>query len=118
VKRIVRAFPVLPGMETELRAFADELMAQPQDLAEFYGVYGIATSSWHLQETANGRLLIVITEVVMAEPYARSYATSERRFDRWFKDMVMRISGVNPDSNPLGPKAETVFEWRGDGPEG
>ncbi len=111
MQRLVRAFPVLPGREDEVRAFAREAAACAE-IDEFYGGYGVQASTWFLQESEGRSLVIVVTDVVAPQPFAASYAASERRFDVWFKETVRRISGVDPEHNPLGPEAEEVFRWK------
>lgn len=110
---IVRAFPILPGREAELRRFAAEMSGERRgDAASFYRSFGVTRESWHLQHTEHGAWIIGVTEVTDdLEAKAQAYATSQRPFDRWFKDQVERISGINQDVEPLGPPTETLFEW-------
>lgn len=110
---IVRAFPVLPGKEAELRRFAAEMAGERRaDAACFYRSFGVTLESWHLQHTEHGPWIIGVTEVTEdVEAKAQAYATSQRPFDRWFKDQVEKITGINQDVEPLGPPTETLFEW-------
>jgi hypothetical protein len=39
------------------------------------------------------------------------YAKSNAGFESWFKQQVMRLSGVNPDEQPVGPPTTQVFVW-------
>lgn len=110
---VVRAFPLLPGKEEELRQFAAEL-SRPRraEAGEFYGSFAVAHESWHLQQTPNGALVICVTELgEPVEATAQKYAASNRPFDRWFKDQVKRLTGIDPDSEPLGPPTEEVFSF-------
>lgn len=111
---VVRAFPVLPGKEQEIRKLAAE-MAGPrrQDAEEFYKSFGVHRESWHFQETPHGPIVIGVTEVDDAEKKAPQYAQSQRAFDRWFKDQVRNLTGVDPDTQPLGPPSEVIFDTRG-----
>jgi hypothetical protein len=110
---VVRAFPVLPGKEEELRTFAHELAGARRDAAaEFYRSLEVTHESWHLQNTPHGAWVIGVTEVnAPIELKAKEYAASNRPFDRWFKDQVYQLSGVNPDLEPLGPPTEMLFEF-------
>jgi hypothetical protein len=110
---VVRAFPVLPGKDEQLRRFAAELTGERRsEAAEFYRSFGVARESWHLQQTEHGYWVIGVTEVSDdLEKGAQAYATSQRPFDRWFKDQVQEISGIDPDIEPLGPPTQTLFEW-------
>jgi len=108
---IVRAFPLLAGKEEELMQFARDLSGRSAEAAEFYATYGVTRESWHLQKTATGSLVIGVTELTEVEPAASEYAASERPFDRWFKSQVHRLSGVDPDREPLGPPTEQIFDF-------
>jgi len=107
---VVRAFPVLK--ERELQEFAQQVSARSTEAAEFYNRLGVSRETWHLQQTPAGPWVIAVTEIADVEQTAREYAGSEEPFDRWFKDQVLYLTGINPDQDPLGPPTETVFEWR------
>ncbi len=109
---IVRAFPVLRGKEEDIRKLAAE-MAGPRrgEAKEFFESFGVVRESWHYQETPHGPLVIGVTEIA-DDPSARAreYAESNRPFDRWFKDQVRNLTGVDPDLQPLGPPSEVIFD--------
>ncbi len=110
---VVRAFPVLPGKEDDLRAFASELLGLRRvEATEFYRQFGIRHESWHIQQTSHGTWVIAITDLI-EDPQlaAQAYAESERPFDQWFKDKVREISGSDPDLEPLGPPTEAILDW-------
>jgi hypothetical protein len=110
---IVRAFPILPGKDAEMREFAAEMAgARRAEASAFYHSFGVTRESWHLQLTEHGAWVIGVTEVSDdLENTAKAYATSQRPFDRWFKDRVQQITGINPDVEPLGPPTITLFDW-------
>jgi len=110
---VVRAFPVLPGREKQVREFAAAMAGgRKAEAAAFYRSFGVSHESWHLQHTEHGDWVIGVTEVSDdLEKKAQAYATSERPFDRWFKDQVQRLTGIDPDVEPLGPPTETLFEF-------
>lgn len=109
---IVRAFPVLRGKEEDVRKLAVE-MAGPrhEEAREFYRNLGVVRESWHYQETPHGPMVIGVTELVGdLSVAAQEYAASKRPFDRWFKDQVKNLSGIDPDIQPLGPPSEVIFD--------
>jgi len=110
---VVRAFPILPGKEEQIREFAAEMAgARRSEAASFYRSFGVTRESWHLQHTEYGAWVIGVTDVTDdLEAKAQAYATSQRPFDRWFKDQVLEISGINQDVEPLGPPTQTLFDW-------
>src|SRR5215213_1654046 len=117
--KVVRAFPVVPGKENAARAFAAELGgARRQEATAFFKRYGIESESWHLQKTPNGVFIIVVTDLapppgIQIHAQAQTYAAAQAPFERWFKDNVKALSGVDPDTQPLGPPTEAIFDWAG-----
>ena len=110
---IVRAFPVLPGKEDAALKFAQDVGgARKDDTASFLQSFGVRRESWHLQRTPHGAFVIVVTDV--EDPpleKAHAYGAAQGAYERWFKDGVQEICGVNPDTEPLGPPTETIFAW-------
>jgi hypothetical protein len=113
VQRVVRAFPVLPGKEAELDIFLRELAERSADLAPFYSQFGVSYTSWHRQETASGTMVLALTEIMRTplSAVAQQLKVSERPFDRWFKDRLRTITGVDLDTMPLGLPNECIFSW-------
>jgi len=85
-----------------------------EQAAAFYCGFAVVHESWHLQSTRQGSWAICVTEIAQ-DPAAmgRAYAGSERPFDRWFKERVRELTGVDPDREPFGPPTETIFNWDG-----
>jgi hypothetical protein len=112
---VVRAFPVLLGHEEAARQFAAAVAGPRQhEMRAFFRRMGVCCESWHLQHTPHGTWVIVVTELTCApEASAQDYTASQDPFDRWFKDQVYQLSGINPDEAPLGPPTETLFSWDG-----
>jgi hypothetical protein len=110
---IVRAFPVLPGKEDAALEFARAVGdSRKKDMTTFLQSFGVRRETWHLQRTAHGTLVIVVTDV--EEPpleKARAYSAAQGQYERWFKDNIKELCGIDPDVQPLGPPTETIFEW-------
>jgi hypothetical protein len=113
---LVRAFPILPGQEDQMRQFARELQTtRAAEAAEFYGRMGISHESWYEQQQTDGLWVIAVTQF-SGKPMAvaaQDYAASSHGFDRWFKESVMQVTGVNPETAPLGPPTTCVFHTHG-----
>ena len=110
---IVRAFPIIPGKEEQLRAFAREVQSRrAAEASEFYSRFGVQRESWHVQTTPHGTWVIGVTHLtgMPIEEAAEKYSASEQPFDRWFKNQVHELSGINPDEQPLGPPTECIFD--------
>ncbi|MEP6942647.1 MAG: hypothetical protein ABI981_06905 [Betaproteobacteria bacterium] len=108
---VVRAFP-LRGSMSDLAAFSAELKgARASEASQFYRHYGVEYESWHLQETANGPWVIAVTTVANPEEAAPRYAEASEAFHVWFKSRVLSLTGIDPNSTPLGPPTEELFSW-------
>jgi hypothetical protein len=108
---VVRAFP-LRGSVSDLEAFASELTgARASDAEQFYRHYGIEQESWHVQQTAHGPWVIAITALSHPTEAGNRYADATEEFHVWFKDQVLRLTGVDPNKTPLGPPTREVFSW-------
>ena len=109
---VVRAFPLQRPVE-ELKAFAAALSTKrASDAGAFYRRFGISHESWHLQDTKDGRHWVIgVTMIDNPTEAGKSYAESSAEFEGWFKAQVTRLSGVNPDEQPLGPATTQIFSW-------
>lgn len=110
---IVRAYPIPSAKVEDLRRLAATMRNERAvEATDFYARYGVSRETWHLQQTPDGCLVIGVTEVrdQPVEVVADRYQCSEEPFDRWFKNQVNQISGINPDEQPLGPPTECLFD--------
>ena len=108
--KVVRAFPLLPGREAELQEFIDSMDERSEEVNAFYERYGVHSETWHVQTTPEGTLVIVTTELENEEAFA-DYAHAKNDFDRWFKNEVRRVSGVDLDATPRGAPSVEAFSW-------
>ncbi len=109
---VVRAFPVLEGMEESVREIGRAMMGERAgQTADFYGRHGVRHESWHIQETPAGLWVIAVSDIDSPEERAREYSASQADFDRWFKDRVLELTGIDPQTQPLGPPTEQIFSW-------
>ena len=114
---IVRAFPVLPGKEADVRKLAAAMAGERrQEAQEFYRSFGVIRESWHFQETPHGPLVIGVTEVTEPDARAQEYAASTKPFDSWFKEQVRLLTGIDPNVSPLGPDSELIFDTHAEEP--
>jgi hypothetical protein len=114
---IVRAYPVLPGKEAEVRKLAAEMAgARRQEAEDFYRSFGVVRESWHFQETPHGALVIGVTDVTEPDARAQEYAASTKPFDSWFKEQVRNLTGIDPNVSPLGPVSELIYDTQAEEP--
>lgn len=107
---IVRAYPIVGRIE-DVITFASGLRQHPADTTAFYERLGVRRESWYVQDSPTGRQLIVVTIVDDLDMTQRRYAAASDRFETWFKNQVLLLSGVDPAKEPLGPPSTEVFEW-------
>jgi hypothetical protein len=110
---IVRAFPIAAGNEGSMWEFVEEVRnARAGEVADFYRRMGVGRECWYLQNTPHGVWIIAVTQLPEkpVELAAQDYSTSQHPFDRWFKDQVKRITGVDPETTPLGPPTQCIFD--------
>jgi len=112
---VVRAFPLCQPVE-ELEAFAKALSTErSRDAGAFYRRFGISHESWHLQKTGSGGTWVIgVTMIDNPTEGGQRYAETSAEFEDWFKDQVHRLSGINPNTDPLGPPTTQVFAWADD----
>jgi hypothetical protein len=110
---LVRAFPLRCPVN-EVRAFAAALNERSSETAAFYRRFGVSYESYHVQETPDGAWGIAVTVIDEAERAGRSFAASSAEFDSWFKKQILRLTGVDPAEQPLGPPTTQLFAWGDD----
>jgi hypothetical protein len=109
--RVVRAFP-LRSSPAALESFATQLSGERStEAAQFYRHYGVSSESWHLQDTPSGPWVITVTELDNPAEAAPRYAEASAEFHVWFKAQVLALTGVDPNTTPLGPPTTEVFLW-------
>ena len=110
---VVRAFPVLTGQEKAVQRFLAELTGERQyEARHFFTRFGVCRESWYVQPILDHTWIIVVTELT-GDPQntAQVYAASQNEFDRWFKDQIYQLCGIQLDETPLGPPAKPLFSW-------
>lgn len=106
---VVRAFPV--DDRNRVDAFVRELHERENEAREFFTSLGVRHESWFYQERPAGDVVIGVTEVEEPlETRAAEYSEASDLFSTWFKAHVYALSGVDPDTTPLGPASEMVHD--------
>ena len=107
---VVRAFPVIEGREETLREMARLMSGErAEETQRFYATFGVRHESWHLQRTPHGDWVIAVTDLDEPDTRGAEYAASNERFASWLKGQVKSVSGVDPETQPLGPPTELLF---------
>jgi uncharacterized damage-inducible protein DinB len=114
---VVRAFPVLEGQEDRVRELARAMAAERSaEAAKFYSAFGVRHESWHLQETPQGLWVIAVSDIDEPDQRAAEYAAATEEFAGWFKQQVLALSGIDPQTQPLGPPTEALFSISAEAP--
>jgi len=105
------AFPVLPGKSEAAKEFAKTLTGpRHKEFEASEKRLKISKEALFLQKTPQGDSLIVYFEADDVEKAAVDFPRSQDPFDRWFKDQVKAITGV--DINQAGgPPPEQILSY-------
>lgn len=110
---IIRAFPLEKGItRKDIEEFAQKLKGEhAKQIDQFYRGFGVMKEEWFFQNGPNGPQVIVYSEIGEVNKAAKQYQESQEEFVVWFKKEVDRLSGIDPNKDPLGPPTEKIFEW-------
>lgn len=103
------ALPCLPGGADKARQLADECAGQRRaEFDDFHRRAGLTAERWYLQQTPQGELILVVLE---GDPQGAigKLGASEHPFDRWFKERVREIHGVDFNQPLPGPPPEQIL---------
>lgn len=91
------AVPIASGKEQDWRAFMQELTgARITELRDFNSRHGLTTHRAWLEAAPDGSYLALVElEGPGAEGFLDRLATSEHPFDRWFRETVSAIHGID-----------------------
>ena len=106
------ALPILPGKMAGTRAFMHELEgARKGEYAASERRIGIVQESWYVQERPEGDLLVAYMESPNFGHALATFAASHDAFDRWFKQSLADITGVDLNDPPPGPLSEQLSSY-------
>jgi hypothetical protein len=111
---VVRAFPVDDRVRVD--AFVRELHDRETEARRFYTSLGVRRETWFFQPHPTGGSNIVIGVTDVEEPLAtraEQYAEASDPFSTWFKAHIYALSGVDPDTAPMGPPSVMVHDSSG-----
>lgn len=109
MESICGAFPIKPGKSDDARAFLRELAGpRSEENAASDRRVGITKEAWFFQSLPTGDVLIGYAEGENLAHSLGQIAASQEPIDRWFKDRVLDITGV--DLNRMeGPPSERLY---------
>ena len=106
------AMPILPGKTEVARAFLGELEGprKPQ-LTACDQSLGITKEVWAIQQMPQGDLLVGYLAGENVGQAFSQFATFQDEFDRWFKQQMLEVTGVDMNMPPTGPMSEIVTNY-------
>lgn len=111
--RTVLPFPALPGKTAEdLKTISDEFMRRPDEYLESRRRKGVTLERACLQTTPMGMFVVAYIESDR-DPAAlfAELAQSDLPIDKYFRDSVKELHGVDLTQPAAGPPPATVGEW-------
>jgi hypothetical protein len=108
---LVRAFPVTQGKDEMMQFIKELTQRRASEVDAFYRRFGVSHEVVFWQETPHGAQIIVCTQVADLTEAPELYARAEEPFESWFKQEILRLTGVDLNQTPLGPPSEKIFEW-------
>jgi hypothetical protein len=106
------AFPIQPDRFEQARRWGREKMGpRKADLTESNQHVGLVRESWHLQQTPNGAVLILSCEGADLAAMFAAYAAADGPYERWEKQEIQELTGVDLSKPVPGPAPETLVDW-------
>jgi hypothetical protein len=108
---IAFALPILPSKMEELKRLADDLSGSHQtDKQDQLRRCGADRENWYLQQTRQGDMNIVYLEGADIGRTFAAFITSDNTFDRWLKEQILAIHGIDFNQPLPGPIAQMILE--------
>lgn len=107
------ALPITPEKFEAVRAFAAEILGPRRaEFEESWRQKGITRETAWLQPLPGGALVLVCLEAEDLTRAFRELAISQSPFDRWYRQKVLEIYGVDLAGVPSGSLNELIADWR------
>ena len=106
---LVLAAPILPGKSDDFRRFAQEAVGNQQEYEGYRRRCGLTRELAWIQPTPQGDLLIVLLEGDDPIKGNRIFAASDHPYDRWFKQQLQSITGIDFNQPLPGAPELTAF---------
>lgn len=105
------AAPILPGKEGTERGYHASVTSgdRADDYSASRTAAGVTRESAWLQETPMGLVAVGVMEAVDLEAAMGFLATSDQSFDRYFRDTVREVHGI--DFEDGFPPPELILDW-------
>lgn len=111
--RLVVTAPILPGKVEAWRRLCQEIEGRRQrGYEESRRHLGIVSEAIWLLRTPGAKVAVVCVDTQEPEHLLARLSASEHPFDRWFKEQLREVCGLDLTPAYLGPTMELVFDWQ------
>lgn len=107
---LAQVLPVPPGKTKDLEAHLAEALEHPE-LSETLRGFGITRETWHLQETPQGDLLVLVFDCDDPPAMLKEYSESDKAVPTWQRKCIKEILGIDLSEPPPGPPSKLLFDW-------
>lgn len=110
---LVLTAPILPGKLEAWRRLCQEIDGRRrQEYETSRRQLGIVSETVWLLRTRHTNVAVVRVDAEEPEHLLARLAASKHPFDRWFKEQLHQICGLDLASAFMGPTMELVFDWQ------
>jgi len=104
--------PVLPGKEPKLQEITRYIREHKDEHQKSRDAAGITIERVYTMETPQGLLVVAYVES-QYDPMKTNdiLARSALPFDKWFRDAVKEVHGIDVTQPPQGQPPEVLFDW-------
>ena len=107
---LAMAVPIPPGKTKALEQHIAEAVGH-EEFEDTLKGFGILHESWHVQETPQGDLLILVFQCDDPLSMLQEFSQSEKALPVMQKAFLTETLGIDLSQPPPGPPSRLLFEW-------
>jgi hypothetical protein len=113
---LVCVLPILPGKQEEWRRFCQVLQGsrrcQYEESRQRLGITKELAWLHAPPQPPQGEIVVVCLEAEHPQQVLSQLAASDLSFDRWFRQQLLELHGLDVTQAPPGLANELVFVWK------
>jgi hypothetical protein len=110
---VIFAAPILPGRSEAWRRWLQEMIeSHHPEYEESRRCLGVSGEWVWIAETGNGHVAVIAMAAAQPEQVLAQLANSERPFDRWYREQLLALQGLDLTKPLSRASPELVLEWR------
>lgn len=110
---MVFAVPILPGKAEAWLRFGQEIEGRRREQYEdSRSRHEVTRESFWLVRMPHAELGVIYLDADEPEDLFRELAASEHPFDRWFREQLRQICGLELEPTAQEPEMQRVFHWK------